>query len=162
MSKKCRAGEMLTEGHCVKACTGENGMVPCHTDRDMVRMAYPESDMTLAVELELYAENDYDIYRQRLCPWQKNFGRKTAAGKFNRKLAVGALADHLAKDVQTKYFKEVGGSSAPEMDKATKMAFAELMLNSMEEGIKDVSKEIKNGTRNKLGDKKGENPPGIC
>ena len=129
-------------------------------DREAIQKAYPEASMTDAVEFVLYAENDADLYRQRLQPWTVNFGRKMAAGKFDRKLAVGALADYLAKEVQTKYFKEMGsGGQAPEMTKATKMAFGELMLDSMMEEIQGVADDIKTGKRNKLGHKKGENPP---
>jgi hypothetical protein len=29
--KKCRAGEMLVDGQCVKACIGDNGIAPCPT-----------------------------------------------------------------------------------------------------------------------------------
>ena len=129
-------------------------------DREAIQKAYPEASMTDAVEFVLYAENDADLYRQRLQPWTVNFGRKMAAGKFDRKLAVGALADYLAKEVQTKYFKESGGgySPTPEMTKATKLAFGELMLDSMMEEIQNVADDIKAGRRNKLGHPKKENP----
>ena len=58
-------------------------------------------------ELKLFAENDGDLYRQRIQPIQKNLMRKIAAGKYSHELAV-KLWKYAADDAAKRYGKEFG------------------------------------------------------
>ena len=76
-----------------------------------------ESKMsTDARELELYIENDADLYRQQTTPIQKNLTKKHAAGKYDSKLAQ-KLWRYLVDNGAKKYVKEFGGPG----DKAAQM-----------------------------------------
>jgi hypothetical protein len=114
------------------------------------------ADKILARELALYASNDSTIYRQRLVPFQTNYAKRKAKGTFNKKRAIEGLANNLAKDVQAKYWKENASGRPPVMDKSTKMAFGEEMLDEIEEGIDDIAEDIRTGKRDKLGRVKEE------
>ena len=110
-----------------------------------------DADTVLARELALYAMNDASIHRQRIEPFAMNYGIKKAKGTFNKDRAIEGLANNLAKDVQNKYSKELGGGKAPEMNKATKMAFGAELLEDMTEMIDDIAADIKAGRRDKRG-----------
>ena len=111
------------------------------------------ADKVLARELALYASNDSQIYRQRLEPFQKNYGLRKAKGTFNKALAIQGLANNLARDVLKKYWRETVGRNVrpPAMDKATKMEFGRHMLDEIMEGVNDIAKDIKSGRRDGLG-----------
>lgn len=64
-------------------------------------------DIHAARELELYTENDYDLYRQRTTPTIKNLARKKFKGIYNPKLAVKAF-QNVTDVAAKKYIKEMG------------------------------------------------------
>ncbi len=62
-------------------------------------------DETAATELNLYAMNDSDLYRQMLQPIYKNLVNKKAQGIYNKDLALKAFMNFMATAAQ-KYTKE--------------------------------------------------------
>lgn len=58
-------------------------------------------------ELELYAENDNNIYFQHLQPVIKNLKKKVVKGVFDEEKATMAFY-HVATAASNKYFKEFG------------------------------------------------------
>jgi hypothetical protein len=58
-------------------------------------------------ELELFAINDGDLYRQRVQPIIKNLKKKIKSGKYDAKLALKAW-QYAADDAAKKYVKEYG------------------------------------------------------
>lgn len=85
-------------------------------------------DETSARELQLYIENDRNIYRQRVQPIIKNLSGKMKKGSFDEKLAVKAFM-YAVEDGQKAYNKEFGSGSM-NLDKATKTMVAERLLDS--------------------------------
>ena len=85
------------------------------------------ADDTGARELQLTAENDADLYRQRLTPIYKNLARKKAKGIYNHKLAV-KLMRYAVDEANKKYKKEFGYSFNP----ATRDKVAEAMTRQFE------------------------------
>jgi hypothetical protein len=78
-------------------------------------------------ELQLFIENDADLYRQRLQPIQKNLARKKYNGIYNHEKAV-KLYMYGVNDGAKKYSKEYGGSFNPSVKKHV----AEQMTNHFE------------------------------
>jgi len=66
-------------------------------------------DVEAVRELALYAENNGDLYRQRIEPIHKNLMRKIAAGKYDHEKAK-KLWQYAAADAAQRYTKEFGGS----------------------------------------------------
>lgn len=90
-------------------------------------------DEHAARELELYIENDGDLYRQQYQPILKNLATKVARGVYDHAKAV-KLFMYLANSGAQKYVKEYG-SSLPwhEMfNTATRRAVAESLTRSFE------------------------------
>lgn len=61
-----------------------------------------------ARELQLFCENDGDLYRQQVQPIEKNLTKKLAKGVYNYELSK-KLWGHLADNCAKKYVKEFGG-----------------------------------------------------
>ncbi len=81
----------------------KNGRV-CNPSRGTV-------DTDAARELELYTENDADLYRQQYQPILKNLATKRARGIYKHDLAV-KLFMYLMESGAKKYAKEFGGPGA--------------------------------------------------
>jgi len=82
---------------------------------------------TEARELQLTAENDADLYRQRLVPIYKNLSRKKAKGIYDHKKAV-KLMRYAVDEENSKYKKQYGVSFNP----ATRDKVAESMTRQFE------------------------------
>jgi len=84
---------------------------------------------------------------------------KRVQQKFDRAKAIEGIAG-VAKWVQQKYWRECSGTGPdhvpPQMNKATKMKFAEEMYEHMEEAIEEMTQEILMGVRTRRGEKKTE------
>ncbi len=70
-----------------------------------------EVDTVSARELELYVENDADLYRQQYSPINKNLATKKARGIYRHDLAV-KLFMYLMESGAKKYAREFGGPGA--------------------------------------------------
>jgi hypothetical protein len=68
-------------------------------------------DTVSARELELYTENDADLYRQQYSPINKNLATRKARGIYKHDLAV-KLFMYLMESGAKKYAKEFGGPGA--------------------------------------------------
>lgn len=68
-----------------------------------------EADLDAAHELELFIENDGDLYRQMTRPIIENLKKKHKKGTYDPRLAVKAWR-HLADEGAKRYVKEFGGS----------------------------------------------------
>lgn len=68
------------------------------------------ADEHAATELVLYAENDYDLYRQMKRPIELNLIKKFRAGKYDRELAV-KLWTYLTDAAAKRYAKEFASPS---------------------------------------------------
>lgn len=64
-------------------------------------------DKALARELELYTDNDSQIYRSRITPIKDNLRKKIAKGVFDYNRSVD-LWMYAVEDGAKKYFKEFG------------------------------------------------------
>lgn len=69
-----------------------------------------EADPTGARELELYIDNDADLYRQQQQPILKNLWRKMVKGTYDFEKSV-KLVKYLADNGAKKYAREFGGTS---------------------------------------------------
>jgi hypothetical protein len=85
------------------------------------------ADESGARELQLTAENDADLYRQRLTPIYKNLAHKKQKGIYKHNLAV-KLMRYAVDEANKKYQKEYGYSFNP----ATRDKVAEEMVRSFE------------------------------
>jgi hypothetical protein len=117
------------------------------------------ADVVLARELALYAANDGTIYRQFIEPYERNQAHKRVQQKFDRQKALEGLAA-AAKWIQQRYWRELSGTPPehipPQMNRATKMKFAEEMYREMEEAIDEMTQEILTGVRTRRGETKPE------
>jgi hypothetical protein len=66
-----------------------------------------ESDESLATELELFTENDGDVYRRTTEPILKNLATKEAQGKYDHDRAVQAFM-HMAEAGAKEYIRQHG------------------------------------------------------
>lgn len=91
-------------------------------------------DQHAARELELYIENDGQLYRQQHEPIIKNLTRKAERGVYDSRKAV-KLFMYLVDNGAKKYVKEFGDPSFPwhkMFDKATRLAVAESLRDTFE------------------------------
>ena len=71
----------------------------------------PTGNEVEARELQLFVENDADLYRQQTLPIIKNLRTKQARGTYHREKAVLAFM-HLAESGAKKYARENGSGEA--------------------------------------------------
>ena len=84
-------------------------------------------------ELKLFAENDWDLYRQRIYPVHKNLMRKIAAGTYNHELAK-KLWKYVADDAAKRYGKEFGsGDGFKIFSPADRKAVAEVLADEFKD-----------------------------
>jgi hypothetical protein len=95
-------------------------------------------DETAARELQLYIENDGNIYRQRIKPIIRNLASKMKKGSFDEKLAVKAFL-YAVEDGQKAYNKEFGSGSM-NLNRDSKTATAEKLLEKYREEIEQEMK----------------------
>jgi hypothetical protein len=93
-----------------------------------------ELDIELGKELEIFYENDSDIYHQRTIPWYKNFLRKMHSNRYNHALAVKGIAENFVPVVAAKYRKDYGDFG--NVNRATKYWMAERFVNDFESEAK--------------------------
>lgn len=95
-------------------------------------------DNTAVRELQLYIENDGNIYRQRIKPIIRNLASKMKKGSFDEKLAVKAFI-YAVEDGQKAYNKEFGSGSM-NLNRDSKTATAEKLLEKYREEIEQEMK----------------------
>ncbi len=88
-----------------------------------------EPDEHAARELQLFIDNDSNLYHQRFIPMVKNLMKKRAAGIYDSEKAA-KLFLYLADDGARKYYKEFGGSF--KFDLATRWAVAKSIRDGFE------------------------------
>ncbi|MEK6883076.1 MAG: hypothetical protein AABY22_25855 [Nanoarchaeota archaeon] len=87
-------------------------------------------DEVLARELELFYENDSQLYKTETA-WVINFKRKIKKGVYNSELAIKGIENNFIPMVINKYRKEVAHIS--DVDKATKHFMAQRFVKNFEE-----------------------------
>ena len=86
-------------------------------------------------ELELYINNDGDLYRQQTTSILKNLATKKAKGIYNRQLAI-KLFGYLVESGAKKYAREFGSPGQPwnkMFDVPTRRSVAESLAKSFED-----------------------------
>jgi len=116
--------ELLSEGHI-----------------EMLRLAnilVEGVDKDAARELELYIDNDGQLYNSQYLPILKNLSKKFAKGKYDKKLAV-KLWMYLVDAGAKKYHKENGGMGKwnDMFNKATRLVTATELEATNREGVED-------------------------
>lgn len=76
---------------------------------DSILEAKLELDETAGTELEMYIENDSQLYQQQFIPMVKNLMTKRAQGKYDAKKAA-KLFMYLMETGAKKYVKDFGGT----------------------------------------------------
>lgn len=92
-------------------------------------------------ELELYIDNDRQIYKDKWENFYSSLTRKLAAGKYDRNQAVklmGYLVDRAAKQ----YAKEFGGTWNQIFSVATRKAVAEGQRDEFEDVVRDSPEDL--------------------
>jgi len=88
-------------------------------------------------ELQLFLENDGDLYRQKIVPIQKNLMTKLAQGKYDHEMAQ-KLFMYLVQDADKKYQKEFGSSSSGYMlSMASRKELCKILEEEFYAGAKD-------------------------
>ena len=90
-------------------------------------------------ELQLFINNDSQLYRSRLQPIQKNLVTKIAQGKYDEKLAVKAFM-YVVEDGAKKYVKDHGGPGDKwniMFDKKTRLAVAASLASDFKDEADD-------------------------
>jgi hypothetical protein len=97
-------------------------------------------DRQAARELELYMDNDREVYRWKHTDYYKNLAKKAAAGRYNRDQAV-KLFMYLVERAGKKYVKELGGSYSM-FSKPTRELVAKALRDEFEAFAKESPKEL--------------------
>lgn len=116
--------EMLSEGH-IKML-------------DLAGVITEGVDKDAAYELELYIDNEGQLYNQQYLPILKNLSKKMAKGKYDQKLAV-KLWMYLVDAGAKKYHKEFNGMGKwnDMFNKATRLVVAKELEKTNREGVED-------------------------
>jgi len=94
-------------------------------------MTTTTADKTAARELELFIDNDGDLYRQMTTSIHKNLATKLARGEYLHDRAVKAFG-YLAEAGAKKYAKEFGGTWHVMFSVPTRRVVAESMARQFE------------------------------
>lgn len=94
-------------------------------------------DEEAAKELALFAENDGDLYRQRITPCITNLAKKMVKGVFDKEKSV-KLWQYVADDAAKRYQKEFGDT----FNAGTRRMTAAMLADSYMEEIEDQAKEL--------------------
>ncbi len=102
-------------------------------ERALRAKAQPAVDQHAARDLELYIENDGQLYRSQTTPILANLAKKRRAGKYQHDLAV-KLFGYLVESGAKKYAQETGGGQPWNklFDVPTRRAVAESFTRSFE------------------------------
>lgn len=65
-------------------------------------------DVHAVREMELYIDNDYDLYKNLYVDWYNNFAQKRKTGRFDKELAIKGLAQNFVPRAITKYNRVFG------------------------------------------------------
>ena len=119
--------ELMTEGHIEMLRL--SGVLTEGVDKDAAR------------ELELYIDNEGQLYNSQYLPILKNLSKKMAKGQYDQKLAV-KLWMYLVDAGAKKYFKDIAGGTGPGkwndmFNKATRLVVAQELEKTNREGIED-------------------------
>jgi hypothetical protein len=93
------------------------------------------SDPSAAQELELFIDNDGDLYRQQIQPIYKNLLRKMVKGKYDHELAK-KLWMYLVDNGAKKYVKEFGGDVRTMFPKPLRQAVASVLADDFRTEVK--------------------------
>lgn len=91
-----------------------------------------EPDMTAARELELYINNDSQLYNSQFIPIVKNLMKRRAGGTYHREKAA-KLFLYLADAGAKKYYKEYTSGTGFKFDLATRWVVAKSLRDSFEQ-----------------------------
>ena len=95
-----------------------------------LKESFEETDRDMARELALFADNNEDLYRQKIQSFISNYARKMKRGEFNKQRAIEGLANNLFPEAKKKYIQETG-IDLGRVDKGTKMLFGKIMLENI-------------------------------
>lgn len=101
------------------------------------------SDLAMITEIKLFAENDYDLYRQQGKPIIDNLAKKMAKGQFDPAKAV-KLYGYLADSAVKKYSVEHMGKRTPTLtilNKNDRELLAQQLFEAYAEEIADAAKQ---------------------
>lgn len=101
------------------------------------------SDFAMITEIKLFAENDYDLYRQQGKPIIDNLAKKMAKGQFDPAKAV-KLYGYLADSAVKKYSVEQMGKRTPTLtilNKNDRELLAQQLFEAYAEEIADTAKQ---------------------
>jgi len=101
------------------------------------------SDFAMITEIKLFAENDYDLYRQQGKPIIDNLAKKMAKGQFDPAKAV-KLYGYLADSAVRKYSVEQMGKRTPTLtilSKNDRELLAQQLFEAYVEEIADTAKQ---------------------
>lgn len=131
-----------------------------NVDLDMIKeekLDEASVDQGAADELSIYVDNDSNLYRQMVQPWQKNLILKIAKGQFKYSLAIKGLSKNLFTEGAKRYSKDYGSGNdwntmftVPTREAASKI-WLDAFLSEAEIGNYDdllPKKYQKDGTRN--------------
>jgi len=105
-------------------------------------------------ELVLFADNDFNLYRQSTVPIQKNLSKKWKAGKYDHKLAIKLWMNHANRAAKA-YAKEFASASewntifSVKDRKEAAKEFADNWKDELEAGNLHEEKRNENKTTNK-------------
>ena len=103
--------------------------------KSLKKIIYEAVDKSTVRELVLYITNDSQIYRQRIQPVIKNLSKKVGKATYDGNKAIKAFGYAVADGLK-KYEKEHAGKGwAKSVDKQTKEAIAEELLDYYSEQI---------------------------
>jgi hypothetical protein len=94
------------------------------------QMAFDNSE-SVAMELVLLADNDYELYKQQVEPIIKNLERKMSKGIFDSAKA-SKLVKYLMDNVAKKYTKRYGGTFTPDDRRLASKIWVEQFLANRE------------------------------
>lgn len=91
----------------------------------------PDYNETNITELELYTENNGDLYRQMILPYEKSLQKKMDKGIYSRELAIKGYLN-VINEASRRYTIEYANKGDKIFSPADKLEVAKRMLNSFE------------------------------
>jgi len=135
-----------------------NEKILCAYEKSILKpMIEGSVDKDAARELSIYVDNDSNLYRQMVQPWQKNLILKIAKGQFKYSLAIKGLSKNLFTEGAKRYSNDFSTGNdwntmftVPTREEASK-EWLDAFLEDAEIGNYDdilPKKYQKDGTRN--------------
>jgi len=154
-----RGGKWADPDHKIPWAESEKKRAKGKTAKEWPTLKDDRVDSHAVRELELYADNDHDLYRQKEA-FHSNVVKKMAAGKYDHAQAP-QLWSYYADRVAAKYTKEFGGN----FDKPTRQALAHEMANDFHDEVKqnpdDYEKFVPKKYKKDWGKKEGTGPKDV-